>query len=97
MKLDGVRLRRERERQGLSQTDVVSLVKKAKQKITVGTVSNAENGYDVYPRNAKKICDALKVEIEDYQLPMEGDDGSRKGNPRSRQAKRSLQKSARVA
>ena len=98
MKLDGTRLRQKRHAEGWSLDDVVSAVRKARKQITVGTVSNAENGHEIHPGSAKKICDALGVEIRDYMLPMEGSDHeARKDNSRSRSTKRSLSKSARVA
>jgi hypothetical protein len=99
MKLDGPKLRRKREDGGHSIEDIVEIVRRhQRKKITVGTISNAENSKSILPANAKKICTALGVEISEYRLPMEGnDDAAGKGGRRSRTAKRSLQNSSRVA
>lgn len=94
MKLDGMKLRRERESKGLNQTQVA---KKCKPRTTVVTISNAENGRDLYPSTAKRICDALNIELKDVMLPMEDNSDAREDDPRSRSTKRSVSKSTCVA
>ena len=97
MKLNGPKLRRKREDGGLTIEGVVAIVRKQKQRITIGTVSNAENSKSITPGNAKKICDALDVEIADYRMPLEAEDAPGKGGRRSRATKKTLSNPTRVA
>lgn len=95
MKLDGTKLKGLRERKGWSQT---RLGRKCKPSLSVVTICSAENGGNIYPDTALRICTALETDIASLELPTEGNDNAGKNNSRPRStAKRNLPKSARVA
>ncbi len=60
MKLDGAKVRRARERQGLT---VRALAEKAG--VAKGTTLRAEHGANVFPTTARKLAQGLGVEVAD--------------------------------
>ncbi len=66
MKLNGAKLINARHGKGMKQAEVADACD-----VTIVTISNAENGKDVYPATGKKICDFLELDLPDVVLPVE--------------------------
>lgn len=58
MKLDSAKLVTARHRMGLNQTQLAK-----KSRLTLTTISKAENGHDLYPSTGKKICQVLGIDL----------------------------------
>jgi len=57
----GLKIKKERERQGLSRDQLVELVASAEQKISRRTLQNVENGKGCSVSTFIKLAEALKV------------------------------------
>ncbi len=66
MQLDKKKIVTARHRKGWNQTQLAK-----KSKLTITTISKAENEFDVYPGTGEKICRALNVALADVVIPEE--------------------------
>lgn len=68
MKLDSRKIVTERLKRGLKQSQVAK-----KCKLSLMTISNAENEKELYPATAKTICDFYGLDLASAMLPIEGE------------------------
>jgi transcriptional regulator with XRE-family HTH domain len=68
MKLDSKKVITARFKRGLSQSQVAK-----KCRLSLMTISNAENEKELYPATAKTICDFLDLDLAGVMLPIEGE------------------------
>lgn len=64
MKLNGAMLRDARDRKGLTQGEVAE-----KLKMSIATVSSAENGNDIHQSTGVRLCDFLEIELAKVVVP----------------------------
>jgi transcriptional regulator with XRE-family HTH domain len=71
MKLIGAKLKDARHRRGATQAEVSAALD-----MSIATYNKAENGGEVYPGTAKRICDYLAIDLAEVAISVEVTQGS---------------------
>lgn len=71
MKLDGSKLKQRRLQKGWTLDDVARRTGRGDERLSIVTVKNAEDGENLYPGNAKKICKALGLLDDSDLIPVD--------------------------